>query len=260
MMSDNAESGKIDVLGVKFDKLSLLRLLPLLDELVEDETPHFVCFSDSVQCVLGSRDPDLKYSHGKATLLLPDGVGITIGARLLGGRFPHRLPGPAVMLEYCRFATEKKRRHFFYGGEDGVAERLAQKLQDEIPQINVVGYYAPPFRPLTDEEEKDVKKRIEQSKADVLWVGLGAPKQEQWMAEHLGKINVPLMLGVGAAFDFWSGHRKRAPVLIQKIGFEWLYRMITGGRRIFLRNAKYCSLFLVLILKAVITKKRQFLK
>lgn len=259
-MRKNTEEGKISILGVEFDKISLSRLLPLLDEMVQDKRPHFVCFSDAFQCVMGSRDPAIKSFHEKASLLLPDGVGITAGARLLGEKFPDRLPGPLVMLKYCRSAVEKGRRHFFYGGAEGVVERLAKKLKEEIPRINVVGFYTPPFRPLTIEEEQDVKKRIEQSGADILWVGLGAPKQEQWMAEHLGKINVPLMLGVGAAFDFHSGNRKRAPVWIQKIGFEWAFRMITGGRRVLFRNAKYDSLFLFLILKQAITKRLGILK
>ena len=128
-------------------------------------------------------------------------------------------------------------------------------LREKMPDLLVAGTYSPPFRPLAREEEMEVKNRIEESGADILWVGLGAPKQEKWMAEHIEKISVPLMLGVGAAFDFHSGNRKWAPAWIRKIGMEWFYRMLTGGRRVFFRNAKFESAFTCLIIKQAIAER-----
>ncbi|MBW2167297.1 MAG: WecB/TagA/CpsF family glycosyltransferase, partial [Deltaproteobacteria bacterium] len=151
--------------------------------------------------------------------------------------------------------VSKGRKHFFYGGDNGVPERLSQSLKEKIPGLNVVGTFSPPFRSLTDVEVNNVKRMIEESGAEVLWVGLGAPKQEQWMAEHLGKIRVPLMLGVGAAFDFHSGNRKWAPLWIRKIGMEWIYRMVTGGKRVFLRNIKSDTLIIWILLKEVISRR-----
>lgn len=254
-MRKDTKEDKVNIIGVKFDKISLSSLLSLLDKMVDNCEPCFVCFCDAFQCVMDSRDSKLKSAHEKASLILPDGAGITAGGLLLGERFPDRLPGPLVMLKYCQYGVKKGRRHFFYGGAKGVAERMKEKLCEQIPGLKVVGTYCPPFRPLTVEEEVDVKERVEQSGANVLWVGIGAPKQEKWMADHLGKIHVPLMLGVGAAFDFHSGNKKRAPVWIQKIGLEWMYRMFTGGRRIFIRNAKYDPMFAWMILKQAISKR-----
>ena len=237
-----------------YDIVSLSALMEQLDELVNDPQPHYVCFTDSFQCVYATQDAKLRAIHAEASLVLPDGVGLTVGARLLGRRFPDRLPGPVVMLAYCEHGLAQGRRHFFYGGAEGVAPRLKDKLQQQFPGIEVAGTYSPPFRPLTGAEEADVKRRIEDSGAEVLWVGLGAPKQEYWMADHVGRINVPLMLGVGAAFDFHSGHRKWAPAWIRKAGLEWVYRMATGGRRILIRNAKYDTWFLLMVLKQALTR------
>jgi len=213
-----------------------------------------VCLTDAFQCVYATQDSKLRAIHARASLVLPDGVGLTAGARLLGKRFPARLPGPVVMLTYCEHGLPRGRRHFFYGGAEGVAGRLKEKLQHRLPGLEVAGTYSPPFRPLTPAEEADVKQRIEDSGAEVLWVGLGAPKQEHWMADHVGKIDVSLMLGVGAAFDFHSGHRKWAPACIRKAGLEWVYRMCTGGRRIIRRNAKYDTWFLLMVLKQALTR------
>jgi len=142
------------------------------------------------------------------------------------------------MFEYCRHGLQKGRKHFFYGGAEGIAELLKAKLTEQFPNLIVAGTYCPPFRKLTDEEEEDVKRRIEESGAEMVWVGLGAPKQDIWMAEHVGKINVPLMVAVGAAFNYLTGLQSRAPLWVQKIGMEWLYRMLTQGRRVIFRNAK----------------------
>ncbi len=127
-------------------------------------------------------------------------------------------------------------------------------LKQEIPGLQVVGIFSPPFRDLNQEEEAAVKNMIEESGANVLWVGLGAPKQEEWMFKHIQTIDIPLMLGVGAAFDFHSGRVKRAPKLFQKLGIEWFFRMLTGGKRVFFRNLKYVSMNLFILFKAI-TKK-----
>ncbi|TKJ38111.1 MAG: glycosyltransferase [Planctomycetes bacterium B3_Pla] len=245
----NGTGTRIHIGGAPVDSISLSSLLPYLDGLVEDGNPHYVCFCEAHLSVRATFEKEIRYVLEEASLVLPDGVSMTLGARLLGKKFPERLPGPLVMLEYCRHGINKDLKHFFYGGSDGVVEQLATKLRQRVRGIRIVGTFSPPFRSLTQEEERTVKNHIEQSKADVLWVGLGAPKQERWMAEHVGKINVPLMLGVGAAFDFHSGNRRWAPNWIRKAGGEWIYRMFTGGRRVFCRNAKYESLFTLIIFK-----------
>jgi N-acetylglucosaminyldiphosphoundecaprenol N-acetyl-beta-D-mannosaminyltransferase len=236
------------------DGIFLSILMQRLDAMVVSGKNHYVCFCEAHLCVRATKEADICNVLDKASLVLPDGVAMTLGSRLMGHRLPDRLPGPLVMLEYCKYGVSKGRKHFFYGGGEGIADKVSQKLKEKIPGLNVVGTFPPPFRPLTDEEEIDVKRMIEENGAEVLWVSLGAPKQERWMAEHFGKINVPLMLGVGAAFDFHSGNRKWAPVWIRKIGLEWMYRMFTGGKRVFLRNAKYDMLIMWVLAKQTITR------
>jgi len=139
-------------------------------------------FVKPILCVRAAAVPAIRDIHNKASLVLPDGVSMTVGALLLCKRFPERLPGPNVMLEYCRYKLKKNRKDFFYGDTEEVAVRLVEKLKEKIPGLLVAGNYCPPFRSLTREEKTEVKKKIEESRADVLWVGLGAPKQEKWMA------------------------------------------------------------------------------
>lgn len=247
-------SAQIRIGGAPVDSISLASLMHRLDKMIEDGKSHYVCFCEAHLCVRATFEREIRHVLEEASLVLPDGVSMTLGARLLGEKLPDRLPGPSVMIEYCRHGVKKNVRHFFYGGADGVAERLATSLQQQIPGISIAGIYSPPFGPLTQEEERKIIKIIEESGADVLWVGLGAPKQERWMFEHVGKINVPLMLGVGAAFDFHSGNRKWAPTWVRKAGLEWVYRMFTGGKRVFWRNAKFESLFTLIIAKQAILK------
>ncbi len=245
---------KIRIGSVYADALSLEDALAALNRMAEDPHTDYVCFCEAHLCVRANRDPEIGRLLAEASLVLADGVSMTVGARLVGERFPDRLPGPTVMLEYCRYGVKYGRKHFLYGGEEGVTKRLARELGKKIPDIQIVGTYTPPFRSLNEEEELDIMKRIEHSEAEVLWVGLGAPKQEIWMARHSKRINVPLMLGVGAAFDFHSGNQRWAPAWIRKIGLEWFYRMLTGGRRVFTRNLKYESAFTWLIFKQAVSK------
>jgi len=219
-------------------------LMPRLDAMAATGGFHYVCFCEAHLCVRAAREPEVANALERASLVLPDGVSMVLGARLAGLRLPRRLTGPAVLLEYCRHGVALGKRHFFYGGAEGVADTLATRLKTMIPSLQVAGTFSPPFREMTAQEEALVKRTIEASRSDVLWVGLGAPKQELWMAAHVGRLRVPLMMGVGAAFDFHSGLRKWAPAWVRKAGMEWLYRMLTGGRRVFVRNARYDAMML----------------
>jgi N-acetylglucosaminyldiphosphoundecaprenol N-acetyl-beta-D-mannosaminyltransferase len=147
--------------------------------------------------------------------------------------------GPDLLLEACRFGLSLGWRHFFYGGEAGVAAALAAKLAGQYPGLRIAGIYSPPFRPLTEVEDQEVLRLINDSGADIVWVGLGSPKQEYWMAEHLGKLHAPVMIGVGAAFDFLSGQKPQAPRWIQRSGLEWLFRLATEPRRLWPRYRQY---------------------
>ena len=138
------------------------------------------------------------------------------------------------MGEIFEISAKKGYRHYFYGSKEETLELLQQKLTNNYPGIQIAGMYSPPFRILTEEEDKVVVEKINETKPDFVWIGLGAPKQEKWMAAHLGKIN-GLMIGVGAGFDYYAENIKRAPEWMQKNNLEWLYRLLQDPKRLFKR-------------------------
>lgn len=159
-----------------------------------------------------------------------------LAARLLG--YPHhgRVTGPTLMLKLCDWGREPRFRHFFYGGASGVAETLAERLTAQFPGLEVAGTCCPPFRELHPAEDAQMVRRINEAKPDIVWVGLGSPKQEKWMADHVGRIEAAALIGVGAAFDFHSGRVKWAPAWIRKMGIEWAYRLAREPKRMWRRN------------------------
>ena len=145
-----------------------------------------------------------------------------------------RTTGPDFMEQIFRISAEKGYRHYFYGSTQQTLDSLFASLQKKYPGIQIAGMYSPPFRPLTAEEDEMVVRQIMASNPDFIWVGLGAPKQEIWMADHKGKVNA-LMVGVGAGFDYFVGNIQRAPQWMQKCNLEWLYRLIQDPKRLFKR-------------------------
>ena len=139
-------------------------------------------------------------------------------------------------LKLCDWGREKGYRHFFYGGAKGVADTLAERFTQDYPGLKVAGTYCPPFRLLSEQEDREIVDHINAAKPDIVWVGLGAPKQEKWMATYLGRIKATAMIGVGAAFDFHSGNVKWAPDWIRRIGMEWAYRLALEPKRMWRRN------------------------
>ncbi len=160
---------------------------------------------------------------------LCDGIGVVIAGYFWGVNVPRR-NGPILMLKACEHGLDKGWRHYFYGGKEGVPELLEEKLKEQLPGLNVVGGYSPPFGALTAEQKRDIIERIRAARPDIVWVGLGLLKQEAWVAEFLREIEAPWMVGVGAAFDYHAGTVPWAPKWIQALGMEWLYRTIIQPR------------------------------
>ncbi len=187
-------------------------------------------------------DSDLRSALGAADLVVPDGMPLVWLGRWHRHPLKRRVYGPELMETFCR-ETGASYRHFFYGGGDGTAERLADSLRQRYG-IVVAGTYTPPFRPLTEAEQRTMVLSVEKVSPDVLWVGLSTPKQEKWMHQNRGKLSVAVMLGVGAAFDINSGKTRQAPPWMREHGLEWLFRLLTEPRRLWRR-------YLVSIPKAV---------
>ena len=228
------------VRGIPVNWSTMSQALAEVAQLVAFGPSRFVCFLEA-NLLYRAREPQVRETIGRAALVYPDGIAV---AKLLAWslRCPvSRVSGPSFLLAACDYGRSRNWRHFFLGGGPGVAEQLARKLQEKFPGLQVVGTHSPPFRELSEEEELELVRTIEAAHPDLLWVGLGGPKQEFWMARQLGRIRVPVMLGVGAAFDFHSGNRPWAPRWVRRCGLEWLFRMISGGRRTCWRNLKCVS-------------------
>ncbi len=153
--------------------------------------------------------------------------------------------GAELLEAVCRSGETKGLRHYFYGGKPGVAEAMIKNLRAKYPNMEVAGFYSPPFRRLTEEEDDEIVRDINHLEAQIVWVGLSTPKQEIWMSEHVGKIHGATLIGVGAAFDFHSGAVSRAPEWMRSSGFEWVYRICSEPRRLFPRYVKIVPWFLI---------------
>jgi len=159
-----------------------------------------------------------------ARFSLCDGMGVVIGARLQGKNVK-RFNGPALMLKSCEYGVQRNWRHFFCGGKEGVADLLSEKLKQRFPGMITAGTFCPPFREMTADEEAGLIQQINDARPDILWVGLGLLKQEAWIRRYIDKLDVPWMVGVGAAFDFHAGTARWAPSCVRNLGLEWLYRL-----------------------------------
>lgn len=226
---------RCNVLGVGVSAINPAVALETIGGWIAEGRSHYVCVTGVHGVMESLRDPDVRRIHNEAGLVTPDGMPLVWVSRLRGFAGVDRVYGPDLMLALCASSPEKGYRHFLYGGREGVAERLAASLQGRFPGLEVAGTYCPPFRPLTEEEDARVVDQINRSGADVVWVGLSTPKQERWMAAHLGRIDAPVMIGVGAAFDFHAGLVAQAPRWVQRSGLEWLFRLMVEPRRLWRR-------------------------
>ena len=230
---------RVDVLGVNVSAINMDHALDVIDHWVTMGDREYVCVTGVHGVMESRRDPALQQIHNRAGLVTPDGMPLVWWSRATGHSHAGRVYGPDLMLAACERSLTNGYRHFFYGGADGVADLLARRLSKRFPGLQVAGTYTPPFRKLTAAEDEDVVTMINDSGADIVWVGLSTPKQEYWMAEHLGRLEASVMIGVGAAFDFHAGLKKQAPRFVQHSGFEWLFRLATEPRRLwkrYLRN------------------------
>jgi len=207
--------------------------MDVMDEMIARREPGWVCAA-AVHSVMTAQDDSLmRQALTDAVITVPDGMPIVWGVNLLGERLPNRVYGPELMRRYCDRSARDGHRVWLYGGRNqGALVQLALNLRQQHPGLRIVGGYSPPFRPLTDEEDEEICKQINEAKPDVLWVGIGVPKQEKWMVRVRERLEVPVMCAVGAAFDFHAGRVSQAPTWMQERGLEWTYRIAQEPRRL----------------------------
>jgi N-acetylglucosaminyldiphosphoundecaprenol N-acetyl-beta-D-mannosaminyltransferase len=241
------EPKRTNILGVGVSAIDMPLALAQLAQWIQEDSRHYVCVTGVHTVTESQRDKRLRQVINAAGMVTPDGMPLVWVSHWLGQKQVRRVYGPDLLLAACQQSLQYGWSHYFYGGGEGTAEKLVTRLCSQFPGLKIAGFACPPFRAMTAEEDQAAVNRINASEADILWVGLGAPKQEYWMADHLGRINVPAMIGVGAAFDFHAGIKKQAPLWMQRSGLEWLFRLASEPRRLWKRYLINNPLFIWLI-------------
>jgi N-acetylglucosaminyldiphosphoundecaprenol N-acetyl-beta-D-mannosaminyltransferase len=247
------------LLGVRFHSLTLANAVEILSRFIDQKTPRQICLSNAYTVALCRKDAALRSLLNKSGLVLADGMSIVWGGRWVGARMPERVAGPDLMKALCREAVTRGHRIFLLGGDAANLEALERTLQKEYPSLHIAGTYSPSFcQRICEEENKKIIQMLEEVRPDILFVGLSAPKQEKWIADNLHRLPVPVSIGVGAAFDFLSGRIPRAPLWIQRIGLEWLYRLYCEPRRLWRRYLLGNVVFISLLLKELFAQKLSY--
>jgi N-acetylglucosaminyldiphosphoundecaprenol N-acetyl-beta-D-mannosaminyltransferase len=222
------------------------RAMDTMDAMVDSRTRGYVCAVAVHAVMVAQHDPELHAALTGSSLTVPDGMPLVWAANALGENLDNRVYGPELMRRYSDRCAERGHRVWLYGGRDqGSLAQLALNMRKAHRGIQIVGGYSPPFRPLTPVEEDDLVARIKRDRPDVLWVGIGVPKQEKWMAHMRERLDVPVMAAVGAAFDFHAGRISQAPSWMQERGLEWTYRIAQEPRRLLPRYLYYNPAFLM---------------
>ena len=232
-------TNRVNVLGVGVSVLNLETAVAAIAEAVRARRRGYICVTGVHGVMEAQNDPAFRKILNESLLCTPDGMPMVWMGKIRGHSAMRRVYGPDLMLDVCAWSEKNPCRHFFYGGAPGVAEALAEKLKARFPKLEITGTFTPPFRALNAGEEKQFVETIRAVQPDILWIGLSTPKHEKFMAEFLPKLDVTLMIGVGAAFDFQSGRAKQAPRWMQRSGLEWFYRLCQEPRRLakrYLRN------------------------
>jgi N-acetylglucosaminyldiphosphoundecaprenol N-acetyl-beta-D-mannosaminyltransferase len=244
-----------NILGVLIDPIHMADAVDRIGHWIECNAREYVCVTPIHGIMECYNNPPLRQIFNKSGMTTPDGMGVVWLLKAQGNRHVGRVYGPDLMEHVLLKSLETGWTHFFYGGEPGVAVKLAIALEHKYPGVAIVDTFSPPYRTLTPEEDEKIISRINAANPDILWVGISTPKQELWMAEHVGKLNVPVLIGVGAAFDFLSGTKKQAPKWMQRSGLEWLFRLATEPRRLWRRYLQYPYFALLIVAQLTGIKK-----
>jgi N-acetylglucosaminyldiphosphoundecaprenol N-acetyl-beta-D-mannosaminyltransferase len=236
--------GYADVLGVKISAVNLKLAVELADQQVAARCPGYVCVTGVHGVMEAQADSEFRQILNHAYMNTPDGMPMSWLGHLQGFRKMNRVFGPDFMTAMCRLSVERGYRNFLYGGKPGVAELLSETLQQRFPGLQVVGTYTPPFRNLTPEEEEEILAQVGRSKPHILWVGLSTPKQERFMAQYVDRLQVPLLVGVGAAFDYHTGRIRDCSEWIKRAGLQWLHRLMQDPRHLWRRYLRNNPAFL----------------
>ena len=225
----------VAILGVPFDTVTTAQTIEIISRMIKSGQPHYLATANVDFLVQAAKDVELRRILFDAHLVLCDGTPLVWASKFLGNGLPERVAGSDIAPLLMKIAAEKGYRVYFLGAEPEVCETAVGKVRAQYPGIQIVGHDSPPYKPLLEMDHEGIIARIKAAKPDLLFVGFGCPKQEKWIQMHYQTLGVPVCVGVGGTIDFLAGHRKRAPLWMQKSGVEWIYRMAQEPRRLLKR-------------------------
>ena len=232
-----------NIMGVNIAAINMEWLLKYIEKNLLKIKGDYICVSNVHTTVISYKDASYCAIQNGGLMAIPDGGPLSSVGRKRGYKNMERTTGPSLMGEVFEISMEKGYRHYFYGSTEETLKTLKHNLLKRYPKLQIVGMYSPPFQPVTSKENEEIIDKINKTNPDFVWIGLGAPKQEKWMADHQGLID-GLMIGVGAGFDYYAENIRRAPEWMQKRNLEWLYRLIQDPKRLLKRYMYTNSCFI----------------
>jgi N-acetylglucosaminyldiphosphoundecaprenol N-acetyl-beta-D-mannosaminyltransferase len=245
----------VDICGVMIDIVSLEDMLLEIQARIAQGVPGYIITPNVDHVCLCQRNPEFRQAYQDAFLSVPDGMPLIWGGRFLGTPLVQRLSGNDIIYSISELAADKGYSVYFLGAAEGVAQEAARRLKELYPALHVAGTHSPPLKfERSAEENAETIERLRVAAPDICFVAVGSPKQEIWMRRHCGECRVPVMIGVGAALDFTSGHKRRAPVALQKMGLEWFWRLCMEPRRLWHRYLVEDMLFFKLLARQLVSR------
>jgi N-acetylglucosaminyldiphosphoundecaprenol N-acetyl-beta-D-mannosaminyltransferase len=247
---------RFDVLGSRISALTLDRTVGLIRNRIANRAPGYICVCNVNDVVEALKSPELQATINEAWLATPDGMPLVWWGKRAG--FPHmeRVYGPDLLRAVITNPRHAETTHFFYGASPAVVDKMIEGAKRINETVKIVGKICPPFRSLTAQEETEFAEAINSADPDIVWVGLGCPKQNLWMAKNRSRLRAPVLIGVGAAFDFLAGVKSQAPGWMQRNGLEWLFRLVTEPRRLWKRYLIHNTIFVTHTLAHLLGLKR----
>jgi len=256
-VSPTLQHPRVNALGILVDALDMHTALSRVHQLLRGKSNAYICVAGVHGVMEAHRNADLFRVYRDAAVTVPDGMPLVWLGRMQGHANMERVAGPDLMLEIFRNPQFAGVRHFLYGGDIGVAEELKTNLQARFPWTNIVGTFTPPFRELDKGEEQDVITTINSLSPNIVWIGIGCPRQELFMARYVQLLNTRLMIGVGAAFDYHTGRIRDAPDWVKHAGLQWFHRLMQDPRRLWRRYLRNNPAFLWHIGRQMISDLRR---
>ncbi|MCK5013154.1 MAG: WecB/TagA/CpsF family glycosyltransferase [Candidatus Omnitrophica bacterium] len=250
----------VDICDVPVSSVNIPQACDVIDGRINDRKKVYICVAPVSTIVDCQSDHEYKKVLNNADMITPDGMPLVWIGKLKGDKNIGRTYGPDLMQALCRSGEKKGYKHYLYGSTESTCGLLRNVLKRKFPNIDIRGHYAPPYRPVHAQEDESIVNEINSADPDILWVGLGSPKQDFWMYEHRAKLKAPIIIGVGAAFDFIAGVKKQAPRWMRRFGLEWFFRLCSEPKRLwkryFLGNTKFIYLLIKHSIKSRFRNKR----